>query len=81
MFRSLFLTIISNLCINNNGYPKEFLFSIINDRLKSCFFLNNFDNIKDRNSVNVDPSNKERYFVVPYMNNISKKFKSITKKY
>lgn len=45
------------------------------------FFLNNFDNIKDRNSVNVDPSNKERYFVVPYMNNISKKFKSITKKY
>ncbi|KYN18105.1 hypothetical protein ALC57_09615 [Trachymyrmex cornetzi] len=43
---------------------------------------NNFDNIKDHhNIVNSDSIEIKKYFTIPYLNNISEKFQSISQKF
>ncbi|KYN12115.1 hypothetical protein ALC57_15729, partial [Trachymyrmex cornetzi] len=62
----------------DNGYPLDLIFNTINKRIKCLakrknVYDNNFQNSDNDNSINT-------YFTVPYIKNISKKFKSITEK-
>ncbi|KYN26675.1 hypothetical protein ALC57_03955 [Trachymyrmex cornetzi] len=64
----------------NNGYPLEFLFSTINKRIKN---LSRRDSLYI-NNVSLQDSNENNginnYFIIPYIKEISEKFKSIAKK-
>ncbi|KYQ48827.1 hypothetical protein ALC60_11878 [Trachymyrmex zeteki] len=59
-----------------NDYSLEFIFSIINSRLKSFFHK---DTSKQGNSDMEDETAKKSCFTVPYLSSISEKFKNITK--
>ncbi|KYN11355.1 hypothetical protein ALC57_16496 [Trachymyrmex cornetzi] len=71
-------------CINHildivsNGYPLDLIFNTINNRIKCLarrknLYENNSQNSNNDNSINT-------YFTVPYIKNISEKFRSITEK-
>ena len=47
------------------------------------FFKNNFDNIKEhKDSISSDSTEiTKKYFIIPYFNKISEKFKTITQKF
>jgi len=59
-----------------NGYPLQFIFSTINNRIRK-FMING---IKKRDK-NVDNTLTRKFFTVPYMKGISESFRNITKKY
>ena len=46
-------------------------------------FKSNFENIKEHKDIANSDSSRiaKKYFIIPYFNKISKKFKSITKKF
>jgi len=60
----------------NNGYPLEFIFSTINNRKQFCV-----SRIKQyKKHLNEEDDNRS-CFTIPYVKNISEKFKSISKKH
>jgi len=61
-----------------NGYPLEFIFSNIQNRIKKSF-LNKSHNTSIISHTSNDPPNK--YFTVPYIKHISNSFKSIPSKF
>ncbi|KYN22605.1 hypothetical protein ALC57_04988, partial [Trachymyrmex cornetzi] len=62
----------------NNGYPLEFLFSTINNRIKSLMH-----NIKHKTMNNNDFSDIDikKFVSLPYVSNLTEKFKHIYDKY
>jgi len=62
----------------NNGYPLEFIFSNIHNRIKKLFHQKSH-NISTIPHTSDEPQNK--YFTVPYIKYMSKSFKSISKKF
>jgi len=61
-----------------NGYLLQFIFSTINNRIRT--FVSNGINERDKN-VTSDNTPTKKFFTVPYMKGISESFINITKKY
>ncbi|KYN10278.1 hypothetical protein ALC57_17593, partial [Trachymyrmex cornetzi] len=63
----------------NNGYPLDFLFSTINKRIDTLSsrknVYSNACSYQNSNSVNFD-----NFFIVPYIKDVSEKFKPVAKK-
>ncbi|KYN30216.1 hypothetical protein ALC57_00353 [Trachymyrmex cornetzi] len=65
----------------SNGYPLDIIFSTINNRIKMLsrkknVYVNDTINNNDSN----DNNNIKKYFTIPYINEISEKFKTIVEK-
>ena len=58
-----------NLLLNNN-YPLQFIFNTIRNRIKHHFF-------KKSNNITPDTEVEKKFFVIPYIKNVSEKFKFI----
>ncbi|KYN21863.1 hypothetical protein ALC57_05757 [Trachymyrmex cornetzi] len=74
---------ISNLIntLLNNGYPLQFLFATIKNRIKSITYKKSFKFINDQR-VNMNSSNiSKKYFTVPFFKKISEKFIPIINKF
>ncbi|KYN15994.1 hypothetical protein ALC57_11760 [Trachymyrmex cornetzi] len=62
----------------NNGYPLEFLFNTINNRIKSLTYK-----VEHKNNKNNDLSDSQikKFVTLPYVSNITEKLKHLYKKY
>ena len=56
----------------NNDYPLDFIFKIINNRIRA----HNKNFLKDKNNQSA-----KKFFIIPYVKNISEKFNSITNRH
>ncbi|XP_018376461.1 PREDICTED: uncharacterized protein LOC108769774 [Trachymyrmex cornetzi] len=61
-----------------NDYPLEFIFDTINERLKSLVHKKTLKQKKNDEIGNAGLDNK-RWFLVPYINNITNRFKNVVK--
>ncbi|KYM96993.1 hypothetical protein ALC62_12327, partial [Cyphomyrmex costatus] len=61
------------ITLTNNGYPLDFLFASINNRIKSFIHSQNNDNTHNKDTY----ANRKKFFCVPYHNKVSEKFKGI----
>ncbi|KYN41474.1 hypothetical protein ALC56_04115, partial [Trachymyrmex septentrionalis] len=59
-----------------NGYPLQFLFKTINNRIKTLSRKKNFDTINEHNlnSNMTTSTEKKKFFTIPYLKGMSEKF-------
>lgn len=62
-----------------NDYPIDFIFKIINARLKSLFLKRTLKQNNDICTTSNKNENKTSWFTIPYIPNTSDKFRNITK--
>ncbi|KYN21629.1 hypothetical protein ALC57_06005 [Trachymyrmex cornetzi] len=62
----------------NNGYPLDFLFNTINNRIKS---LSHKNNLKQTNQKELSDNNIKMYCTLPYVKNFTEKFQNVYKKH
>ncbi|KYN50572.1 hypothetical protein ALC57_07139, partial [Trachymyrmex cornetzi] len=67
---------INNLL--NNGYPLDFLFNTINNRIKS---LSHKNKLKQTNQKDLSDNNIKMYSTLPYVKNFTEKFQNVYRKY
>ena len=66
-----------------NGYPLQFLFKTINNRIKTLSRKKHFDTINEHNfNTNTDISTeKKKFFTIPYLKRTSEKFNATLNKF
>ncbi|KYN37516.1 hypothetical protein ALC56_08117, partial [Trachymyrmex septentrionalis] len=65
-----------------NGYPLHLLFKTIKNRIKKLSNKNNFETINEMDQkLDLEPTEKTKYFTIPYLKNASEKFNGMLKKY
>ncbi|KYN12693.1 hypothetical protein ALC57_15133 [Trachymyrmex cornetzi] len=62
----------------NNGYPLDFLFNTINNRIKS---LSHNNKLKQTNHKDLINSNIKIYCTLPYVKNLTEKFQNVYRNY
>lgn len=66
----------------DNDYPLDFIFITINNRIKSLSHKYNLEeNTQENSNNNFNNNRTKRFFAVPYLNKISKKFKRTADKF
>ena len=78
-FHSKNFSLIIEILLNNN-YPLDFIFKTIQDRIKSLICKSNIhNNIHNKQKQKKKNETGSSYFTVPYVNNLSEKFRDITR--
>ena len=64
----------------SNGYPLKFIFSTINNRIKTLESRTNLDQNREENNNECDSNanSKKKFFTIPYLNKVSEKFKRLS---
>ena len=64
------------------GYPLQFLFKTIKNRIKTLSRKNKIDTINEHNlNSNLNTSEKKKYYTIPYLKKTSEKFNIALKKF